>query len=335
MKQAHSKLSKPRKKKVKALALQVAKKEAISEYSLVSSHPLHSSSRPGILCLDLDPRDSSRVLTGGMDNNAIVFNKETKKIIDTLKTHKKKVTDVTFHPTKDAIFTTSLDSTCVMWAKSGTRAKKYSVAQRFSQHTAEVIGCTIHPCGDYLVTASADKSWCFMDLETGECKQQVTLDDIKAPYTQVTFHPDGLILGAATADSKIRFFDIKTQQNVYNFPGHSGPVSGLAFSQNGYSLATSDVEGTVKLWDLRKLKEPCRSSFNPGAGPVTSVGFDASGMYLGVTGSDIKLYTAKGLELVKTWTDHAAEVTACKFGGNLDFVASTSMDRTLKFFGTN
>ncbi len=38
-----------------------------------------------------------------------------------------------------------------------------------------------------------------------------------------------------------------------SFDGHSAPVRALAFSENGYHLA-SCADDCVKLWDLRKLK---------------------------------------------------------------------------------
>ena len=39
-----------------------------------------------------------------------------------------------------------------------------------------------------------------------------------------------------------------------NFEGHSGPISAMSFSENGYYLATAAEDACVKLWDLRKLK---------------------------------------------------------------------------------
>lgn len=46
---------------------------------------------------------------------------------------------------------------------------------------------------------------------------------------------------------------MKQQKNVATFEGHTKPVRGLAFSENGYHLASA-ADDCVKLWDLRKLK---------------------------------------------------------------------------------
>lgn len=59
---------------------------------------LHSASAPGILSLDIHAADTSKILTGGNDKNATVFNKDTEQVIAILKGHTKRVTSVIYHP---------------------------------------------------------------------------------------------------------------------------------------------------------------------------------------------------------------------------------------------
>lgn len=322
-------LSNNRKKRIKQLATDATGKGDLKGFKETASHSLHSASKPGVTCLDIHSANEELVLTGGSDGNAIVFNRSSGKIVDTLQGHKKKITSVKFHTQENVVFSTSMDGTATIWKEDGN---KYKAQHILRNHKEAVVGCSLHPSGQYLVTASSDKTWCFYDIDTGVCRKQVEDSKITAGYTQVTFHPDGLILGAGTSDSIVRIFDVTMQKNVANLKGHDGQLTALAFSENGYFVASGDEKGIVKLWDLRKLKMFHTLTPAKADSGIGSLAFDNSGTYLAVGAETTGVYLTKGWDLVKTWSDHKDKVTAVKFGNNASFFASTSMDRTLKIF---
>lgn len=250
--------------------------------------------------------------------------------MDTLKGHKKKVTDIQFHPSGKTLFTTSSDNTAMIWnaGKDGS----YTQAAALTNHKDDVTGCSVHPSGSYLVTASKDKTWNFYDIESASCIQAVSDDKVTAGYTRVNFHPDGLILGLGTEDSLVRMFEVKSQKQVAMFTHKGGgAISALAFSESGYHLSSGDDKGVVKVWDLRHLDKELTTL----EGKMKTIGdlsFDMSGTYLGVAGDNARLYDTKSWEIVNQWNDHSSSLTGIRFGDNASFVATTSKDRSLKIF---
>lgn len=75
-------LTQERKKRGRTVPEELFTQEQIKSFVTIASHPgLHSVSVPGILALDINSTDHSKILTGGNDKNATVFNKETEQII--------------------------------------------------------------------------------------------------------------------------------------------------------------------------------------------------------------------------------------------------------------
>jgi len=319
---------------VKAAVEQVATAEQIGAYSVVASHAgMHSAGKPGILAVDISPRDDNVVATGGVDANVVVFNRTSGKVEDTLKLHKKSVTAVKFHPTKDLLFSSSHDGTTAIWAHS---EGKYKVAHTLKEQKGEVSGLTLHPSGAFLVTASTEGSWNFYDTHSAALLTSVTDDQARAGFTCTEFHPDGIYLGCGGNDSVIRMYNVKQQKCVATFSeGHAAPISAISFSENGYYLASADTKGTIKLWDLRKASQEAQAFQTlTNSSAVNSVRFDASGSYLAVGALDISVYRTKQWDVVKTFADHTAAVTAVQFGPRAQYIVSASKDRSLKVFGS-
>ena len=113
---------------------------------------------PGILAVDLST-DNTRILTGGADKTATVFNKDTEQVVAALKGHQKKVNKVVFHPTEDVAITGSHDATVRVW--NVANAASTSVLR---VHDGPVTGLSLHATGDYVLTTSTDQHWAFSDL---------------------------------------------------------------------------------------------------------------------------------------------------------------------------
>ncbi|KAL4190586.1 hypothetical protein AMTRI_Chr07g25440 [Amborella trichopoda] len=310
-------------RKKRQISTTLAPKEAFERYTQVSSHPLHKTNRPGILSVDIHP-SKDVIATGGVDANAVLFDRSSGQILSTLSGHSKKTVRV--------------------W--QGAEDGNYNCRHILRDHTAEVQAVTIHATHNYFVTASLDDTWCFYDLASGLCLTQVDLTKASADefsgkkggYTSAAFHPDGLILGVGTLEACVRIWDVKSQSNVANFAGHDGPVNSISFSENGYFLATAADDG-VKLWDLRKLRNFRSISPYDSQTPTNSVEFDHSGSYLAIAGSDVRVHQVSNVklewELIKTFPDLSGtgKVTCAKFGPDANYLAVGTQDRNLRILG--
>ncbi|KAF2285546.1 hypothetical protein GH714_005414 [Hevea brasiliensis] len=288
--------------------------DALERYTQLSSHPLHKTSKPGIVSIDIHyPKDI--IATGGVDSTAVLFDRLSGQILSTLSGHSKKVTSVKFVAEGDLFLTGSADKTVRIW--QGSEDGNYDCRHILKDHTAEVNAVTVHATNVYFVTASLDNTWCFYDLSSGSCLTQVSdtsKSDTSKPegYTSAAFHPDGLILGTGTSEAVVKIWDVKSQTAAHD---------------------------SVKLWDLRKLKNFRTLNLYDSDTPTNSVEFDHSGCYLGVGGSDIRVFQVASVKAewncIKTLPDLSGtgRATCVKFGPDAKYIAVGSMDRNLRIFG--
>jgi pre-mRNA-processing factor 19 len=227
---------------------------------LLGSFSPHKTDKPGVTCLAVHaPVDGPArwILSGGVDKQAVLMNAETGDVLSKFSGHSKKLTAVAFHPqfhNSGAVYTCSADATVKQW-RSDADASTFSEAFSYDHHTGEVTGFTVHPTGDYAISTSLDGSWAFLDLNRGSVLKKVMSSESGCGYTCGSFHPDGLILGMGTNTNVVKMFDVREQAEVSCFQSHTAPVTSVAFSENGYICASASEDGTVKIWDLRKLNQ--------------------------------------------------------------------------------
>ena len=164
-------LTKERKKRGKTVPEEFTSPDEIKDFKLLTSHPgLHSASLPGITSLDVHAISSHKILTGGNDKNAVVFDCNSEQVVAILKGHSKKVTRVVYHTDENTALTASADGTVRVWniAKAET---KFTL--RF--HEGAITGMSLHPTGDFVLTSSEDQSWGFSDIRAERLITKVIL----------------------------------------------------------------------------------------------------------------------------------------------------------------
>ncbi|KAF9926593.1 Pre-mRNA-processing factor 19 [Linnemannia zychae] len=324
-------LSKTRKRKPNTTA------EAMQSYTQRKVFPgLHAARSPGITAMDLDAKNGL-ALTGGNDKNALIFSQSEEKVVATLKGHSKKITHVSWtgrseEAGQDMALTASADHTVKIWTPAEDKAYNYQVAHTLSSHTAEVTGLCVQPTKAFVATASMDSTWAFHDLETGSTLMTARSDQVSNGYSSAAFHPDGLLFGTGTTDSAVKIWDVRTKDSVASFDGHTGAVKAVTFSENGYLMAAAGENNEVSIWNLRTL-EVVQKLKVADQGIINALAWDQSGTYLGVGGTDIRIFKVKTWQELASLTDNTAEITCLKFGPLGDYLVSGGLDRSLRVFG--
>jgi WD40 repeat protein len=80
-------------------------------------------------------------------------------------------------------------------------------------------------------------------------------------FTRPTFSPDGTLLAVgvpaeAPGTFAVRIYSWPGRKLLHTFTGHRGPITALAFSPDGKTLASGSVDTTILLWDLTKIAPP-------------------------------------------------------------------------------
>lgn len=329
-------LSKGRKKRI--IPDTIASPEDIAAYTLTGTHALHATRKGGILALAVSPDADNLVATAGADSTIALFDRTAGQTVATLKGHSKKVLDVSFVASRSVLVSGSADKTVRVWKAEGSPEDgQYTCGTVLQDGGGEVVAVAVHPTNDYVITAGSEGSWSFYDINRGECLAVVGQDggdsNNAEGYSSGALHPDGLILCTGGVNSTVRVWETRTQKSVAKFDGHTGPVTSLSFSENGYIMASAASDG-VKLWDLRKLQNFKNLEPYGAKTPATSVRFDRSGLFLAVGGADARVYGVKqDWGVVKEFSDVPKKgVNAVAWGADARALLVGAADHNLRVF---
>ncbi|CAH7674885.1 WD40-repeat-containing domain protein [Phakopsora pachyrhizi] len=304
---------------------------------------LHSTKPPGITCLQVTGLKDNLIVTGGMDKVVQIYDRESEKVVATMKGLTKKVNSLAVVGGQEAtvenlprMIIASADKVIRFWKPS--EKKSGYVSAGTITLAKEVSGIDLHPSQTLLLSGHQDGTWAIHDLEDPSGSPTTVLTVIATTglpedtsISSIKWHPDGVILAVGLSNSTLKVFDVKNASCLADFEGHresgGGPINCLSFSENGYSLATISTQSTaIKLWDLRKLSN-YHSIDLPDDYKPRQVKWDYSAQFIGVIGNDLRVWQNKTWEQLIVYDDNSAELTGLEFIKKGKEVVIGGMDR--------
>ncbi len=238
---------------------------------------------------------------------------------------------------------------------------------RLSGHEGIVIGVAFSPDGQWIATASYDRT---IKLWRRDGTLVRTISH-KTSIQQLQFSPDSRQIVTAGVDGVVRLWDINGKLRTL-FKGHKAAVWRVTFSPDGKTIASGSADYTVKIWKLdgtliRTLKHEravWALAFSPDGqtlavgvvggryylwkldgtaiitfkapGNYTSIwklAFSPDGQTLASGNADnvLRLWNRDGT-LLKSFEGHTAEIHSLAFSPDGQTIASASADKTVKLW---
>jgi RNA polymerase sigma factor (sigma-70 family) len=146
---------------------------------------------------------------------------------------------------------------------------------------------------------------------------------------------DGRWLVAGGQDGVFQRWDVASgKADVYDTPGHRGPVWCADVSPDGRAIVSGGLDGTVRLWDARSGK--ALATYRPDwqtprrLGYVSVVAFVQGGQGVAAAGADGALYLwDRATGTASHWPAHRGKVTALTRGPGGRLLVSAGADGTV------
>lgn len=230
-----------------------------------------------ILAMAADP-SGARLVSGSIDYDLCFWDfagmdtsMKSFRTIQPCETHA--IRALQYSTTGDAILVVAGNSQAKMLDRDGfeklecVKGDQYiNDMSRTKGHTAQLTAGCWHPFRkEEFLTASMDSTLRLWDVSNPRQHKQLIKarahGGLKVVPSSATFNRDGSLVAAGCTDGSLQMWDtrrpfVHTTHCVRTAHRSGTEISCVAFSYMGTQVATRSLDETMKLWDMRALREP-------------------------------------------------------------------------------
>lgn len=219
--------------------------------------------------------DGNKLLSGGSDSLAILWNIPNAKAIQIFNT-KQPISAVSFYNNDKDILVSSFSDyesvTQLINLEIGRSEKIFRNNLLSLSHVSgkRLEGSTplkVSIDNKYLLVLDINDNAVLYDIQTTFVKKVFNISSLNT--ISVAFSPDNKTIAFGLRDDpSIKFFNLENGSLEKQLIGHHSPVSSIEFSSDGKKILTGSWEGTVKIWDIENGF--CEKTFVNNYGYITT-----------------------------------------------------------------
>jgi WD40 repeat protein/serine/threonine protein kinase len=136
-------------------------------------------------------------------------------------------------------------------------------------------------------------------------------------------------LAVGGADPQVKVWQVRTGTLLHTLQGHTGAITGVAYSGDGKRLASSSADGSVRIWELAS-GQSVHTLVGPKGG-LTGVAFSGAGRLVAAGARDgtVLVWDARTAEERCRWDAHHRAITGLAFSPDGKLLASVEEDHVV------
>ncbi|MBF0553271.1 MAG: serine/threonine protein kinase [Nitrospirae bacterium] len=196
-------------------------------------------------------------------------------------------------------------------------------------HHGKITAVAVLSGNGHAVTASADKTLRFWDINTGKCIR-VFLGHTAA-VTSVGLTTDNRSVVSAGADGTIRQWDVLSGECVRVIEAHKDIVTAVVTAPDNRRILSGSADGTIKLWD--SFTGECINTYPYTSGKPACLAISPDGMYYLTGGASAEFWDlSTGQQIHKFKGSAASGVTSVAITPNGRYTLIAGADKAARLW---